>query len=189
MATKFQSRIVGTIILAAVGVIFLPDILDGEKKHFQEDFAKIPIRPTVESEAVSFEVLEPVNDDIELPDAPVEFVVQEESATPNNDDATSSDEPSQVEVVINDVPEANDYADSAWIIQLVSLKNEDNAKAIVADLKNSGYPANIIKQDNGFNRIVVGPDVSKEKLEKQIIELKAIIGLEGQVLKFKPLNP
>jgi DedD protein len=188
MATKFQSRIVGTIILAAVGVIFLPDILDGEKQHFQEDFAKIPIRPTVESEAVSFEVLEPVNDDIELPESPVEFVVQELDTPPQVDSDELSPETQPVEVVINDVPEVNEYADSAWIIQLMSLKNEDNAKAVVADLQKSGYPANII-QENGFNRIVVGPDVSKEKLEKQILELKKITGSEGRLLKFKPLNP
>jgi DedD protein len=188
MATKFQSRIVGTIILAAVGVIFLPDILDGEKQHFQEDFAKIPIRPTVESEAVSFDVLEPINDDVELPESPIEFVVQEE-VTPSAEDSNESAPDSQpVEVVINDVPEVNEYADSAWIIQLMSLKNEDNAKVVVADLQKAGYPATII-QENGFNRIIVGPDVSKEKLEKQIVELKKITGSEGRLLKFKPLNP
>lgn len=30
MASKFQSRLVGTIILVAVGVIVLPDVLDGK---------------------------------------------------------------------------------------------------------------------------------------------------------------
>lgn len=35
MASKFQSRLVGTIILVAVGVIVLPDVLDGKKTALQ----------------------------------------------------------------------------------------------------------------------------------------------------------
>lgn len=30
MASKFQNRLVGTIILVAIGVIVLPDVLDGK---------------------------------------------------------------------------------------------------------------------------------------------------------------
>lgn len=30
MASRFQSRLVGTIVLVAVGVIILPDLLDGK---------------------------------------------------------------------------------------------------------------------------------------------------------------
>lgn len=32
MASKFQSRLVGTIVLVAIGVIVLPDVLDGKKR-------------------------------------------------------------------------------------------------------------------------------------------------------------
>ena len=49
MASKFQSRLVGTIILVAVGVIVLPDVLDGKKLHYKEEFASIPIKPNLVS--------------------------------------------------------------------------------------------------------------------------------------------
>ncbi|TKI03842.1 cell division protein DedD [Martelella alba] len=45
MASKFQNRLVGTIIIVALGVIVLPGLLDGKKKHYQDEFAAIPLVP------------------------------------------------------------------------------------------------------------------------------------------------
>lgn len=45
MSSQFQNRLVGTIVLVALGVIFLPDLLDGKKDKVQEEFAEIPLRP------------------------------------------------------------------------------------------------------------------------------------------------
>ncbi|EJE3287436.1 TPA: SPOR domain-containing protein [Vibrio alginolyticus] len=197
MASKFQSRLVGTIILVAVGVIVLPDVLDGKKLHYKEEFASIPIKPELDSDVENFEILEPVEDDITLPDSPVEAVVQERE---NAQVAVSEPEPvptskpevikqpEQVEVVTRPVQEKNQYEDSAWIIQLMALKNHENAVALVADLQKRGYQAHT-KKENEFTRVIVGPDVSKSKLERQVQELQKITGSKGQLLKFKPLNP
>ncbi len=45
MASKFQNRLVGTIVLVALGVILLPGLLDGQKKHYEDEFAAIPLVP------------------------------------------------------------------------------------------------------------------------------------------------
>ncbi len=45
MASKFQNRLAGTIVLVALGVIILPGLLDGQKKHYQDEFAAIPLVP------------------------------------------------------------------------------------------------------------------------------------------------
>ncbi|HHF3239186.1 TPA: SPOR domain-containing protein [Vibrio alginolyticus] len=197
MASKFQSRLVGTIILVAVGVIVLPDVLDGKKLHYKEEFASIPIKPELDSDVENFEILEPVEDDITLPDSPVEAVVQEReyaqvAVSEPEPVPTSKPEvikqPEQVEVVTRPVQEKNQYEDSAWIIQLMALKNHENAVALVADLQKRGYQAHT-KKENEFTRVIVGPDVSKSKLERQVQELQKITGSKGQLLKFKPLNP
>ncbi|MCG6334080.1 SPOR domain-containing protein [Vibrio alginolyticus] len=197
MASKFQSRLVGTIILVAVGVIVLPDVLDGKKLHYKEEFASIPIKPELDSDVENFEILEPVEDDITLPDSPVEAVVQEREdaqvAVSEPEPAPTSKpevikQPEQVEVVTRPVQEKNQYEDSAWIIQLMALKNHENAAALVADLQKRGYQAHT-KKENEFTRVIVGPDVSKSKLERQVQELQKITGSKGQLLKFKPLNP
>lgn len=191
MASKFQSRLVGTIILVAIGVIVLPDVLDGKKLHYKEEFASIPIKPELDSNVEVFEVLDPVEDQIALPDSPVEQVV-ESGRTDNSNTQTASSannkEADKVSVVVKPVPEKNEYQDSAWIIQLMALKNADNAKNVVKDLQKRGYQAHT-KQEKTFTRVIIGPDVSKSKLERQIKELEKITGSKGQLLKFKPLNP
>lgn len=47
MSTPFQNRLVGTVIIAAIAVIFLPDLLDGKKQAYQADFEDIPPAPKV----------------------------------------------------------------------------------------------------------------------------------------------
>ena len=46
MSTPFQNRLVGTVIVAAAVIIFLPNLLDGKKKSNQTDFEEIPQVPT-----------------------------------------------------------------------------------------------------------------------------------------------
>ncbi|CAH1569895.1 SPOR domain-containing protein [Vibrio rotiferianus] len=197
MASKFQSRLVGTIILVAVGVIVLPDVLDGKKLHYKEEFASIPIKPELDSDVENFEILKPVEDDISLPDSPVTAIVNDSEVVEaavvesNQTTGTQSEEtkqPEQVEVAVRPIEEKNQYEDSAWIIQLMALKNHENAVALVEDLQKRGYQAHV-KKEKTFTRVIVGPDVSKSKLERQVKELQKITGSKGQLLKFKPLNP
>ncbi|MBA5762359.1 SPOR domain-containing protein [Vibrio sp. 404] len=178
MASKFQNRLVGTIILVSIGVIVLPDVLDGKKTHYQEEIASIPIKPELDSDVESFEVLAPEDDSASLPPSPVEVV----------EESVEEVEPSTVTVAVTEVPERNQYQESAWIIQLMALKNAENAENVVKDLQKRGYQAHT-KLENGFTRVIIGPDVSKNKLERQITELQKITGSKGRLLKFKPLNP
>lgn len=46
MSSQFHNRLVGTVVLVALGVIFLPDILDGKKERPEEQFVEIPLRPS-----------------------------------------------------------------------------------------------------------------------------------------------
>jgi len=59
VASKFQNRLVGTVILVAIGVIVLPGLLDGKKKHYKEEFAAIPLVPKPDDQQDS-EMVQPV---------------------------------------------------------------------------------------------------------------------------------
>ena len=50
MSTPFQNRLVGTIIVAAAVIIFLPDVLDGKKTSNQTHFDEIPPAPVFTGE-------------------------------------------------------------------------------------------------------------------------------------------
>ncbi|NQY63065.1 MAG: SPOR domain-containing protein [Alteromonadaceae bacterium] len=56
MSTPFQNRLVGTIIVAAAAIIFLPDVLDGDKKTHQADFEGIPKAPLFASKTATGKV-------------------------------------------------------------------------------------------------------------------------------------
>lgn len=202
MASKFQSRLIGTVILVAIGVIVLPDIFDGKKEHYQEEFAAIPIKPSDElAEPPVEEIKPPVELDVPLPEEPVATVtVESEQQEVKVEEESKQEKPTVKEVAKTEpeqvkeqqqeaVParEKNQYADSAWIIQLAALKNRENAEKIVADLQQRGFQAHL-KQDGTINRVIVGPDVSKQKLEQQVEQLQKITGLKGQIRTFKPLN-
>ncbi len=189
MASKFQSRLIGTIILVAVGVIVLPDILDGKKLHYKEEFASIPIKPQLGNDSAHFQMEEPVKENIKLPDSPVKAVTTQDTDDKNSTGSVKASAASKtMPVAIESVAEDNQYKDSAWIIQLMALRNEENAINMVKDLQKRGYQAHT-KKESGFTRVIIGPDVSKSKLERQINELEKITGSKGQLLKFKPLNP
>lgn len=73
MASKFQNRLVGTIILVALGVIILPGLLDGKKKHYEDEFASIPLVPKP-GDAQEQDVVPPVSQS--LPAQPPEGAVE-----------------------------------------------------------------------------------------------------------------
>lgn len=88
MASKFQNRLVGTVILVAVGVIVLPGLLDGQKKHYKEEFAAIPLVPKPDDQQDS-EMVPPVTQS--LPAQPPEgagAALEGESGKP---EATAAD--------------------------------------------------------------------------------------------------
>lgn len=185
MASKFQNRLVGTIILVAIGVIVLPDWLDGKKIHYQDSIASIPIQPDLTTQQDNVKVVKPEVDNASLPASPVQAETKAGVNSVAKNEGLSSE---SVPVTVKSEPTKVAFKDSAWIIQLMALKNANNAENVVKDLKKRGYQAHT-KKENGFTRVIIGPNVSKDKLERQLVELEKITRSKGRLLKFNPLNP
>lgn len=96
MASKFQNRLVGTVILVAIGVIVLPGLLDGKKKHYKEEFAAIPLVPKPDDQQDS-EMVPPVTQP--LPSQPPEGAGAAQqapaSSATQNSAASGSTQPAQ----------------------------------------------------------------------------------------------
>jgi DedD protein len=86
VASKFQNRLVGTIILVALGVIVLPGLLDGKKKHYEDEFAAIPLVPKP-GDSQEVDAVLPVSQ--LLPIAPPEGAAQA-VAVPKDDSASQA---------------------------------------------------------------------------------------------------
>ncbi|MGI2014094.1 SPOR domain-containing protein [Shewanella oncorhynchi] len=260
MSSQFHNRLVGTVVLVALGVIFLPDILDGKKDRQEEQFSEIPLRPTVIEQQKAhddmFEVLSaedaaalngtevalaemPVNADNEKSAvAPVIEVAKQDAKKDVKPDvknaepkpkpkpetkpeakkeppkATVKTEPAKkadakattvakAEKPKAETPKASaakedavkvvsrDSLKSGFTLQLGSFNNATNVKALVAQLRKSGFKAYTIPEnpkDGVLTKVFVGPDVSEAKLKKVQVEVENLTRLKGWIVPFNPLE-
>ncbi|AZZ97479.1 SPOR domain-containing protein [Pseudoalteromonas sp. R3] len=76
MNSGFINRLVGTSIVVIAAVVFIPNILDGEKVHYKEGFKPIPERP----EFSTIELKTRIDERASLATEPMEEVVEDISA-------------------------------------------------------------------------------------------------------------
>ena len=202
MSTPFQNRLVGTIIIAAIAIIFLPDLLDGEKKTFTEEFDNIPDAPrlAIDQSAKPFpsERLE------ELPKDKIsnDRAVDEENDQPvENEQSSEKSAQSATKPVERIVKSSNGSKKSkipeksvpkeAWVVQLGSYSNKKNVDRLVGKLKGAGYTVftrPIKTKTKTLTKVFVGPDISKYKLERELPKLAKISEVQGKIAKFVPTS-
>lgn len=169
MSTPFQNRLVGTVIVAAAIIIFLPDVLDGKKKSNKADFEAIPEAPSFTGKMTkkSFPA-----EDLVLKEKAIVFneEAKDDQLQPNivkrkentNKAILANDKNSRVtpatkeKQIVSKTPSvaANNSAiakptlgqqpnkainKEAWVIQLGSFKHKSNVAELVDKLKESGY--------------------------------------------------
>ncbi|WP_026960649.1 SPOR domain-containing protein [Aliagarivorans taiwanensis] len=196
MTKQFKNRLLGTIVLVALGVIFIPDVLDGSKTSLQEEFNPIPFSPEVSDLPPLLIDLNPDGDALELAEhdvevQPAETAQAEQAQAPI--DALPEPEENQPPEVVASAPDKEpevDLAKPAYIIQLGTFKNAANVERLVDKLRQAGYQAHSYPQpavQDELNRVFVGPNVSKQALEALQGDLEALTGLKGSVRTFDPL--
>ncbi|MDC9604566.1 cell division protein DedD [Xenorhabdus griffiniae] len=211
MASKFQNRLVGTIVLVALGVIVLPMIFDGDKKYNENQFAAIPLVPKPGDEE-DIDSIPPLTQN--MPSTPPEGAAQAMQSQEQEPDiemlswpspaepitappVTVTPEPKKVEpspqqkAVTKPKPEPTEQAPqaAAYVVQLGALKNADKVDEIVARLRLSGHQVYTVPSSpvqGQLTRIYVGPNASRQVLESILPELKELTGLQGQIKNYKP---
>ncbi len=204
MSTPFQNRLVGTIIVAAVVIIFVPDVLDGEKTSHQTDFEAIPPaevfsgkltnKPFPEEKLARQKVTETFNEvavDADKISAPVS---KDKPSNTEVKSKTAISKPATKPKVITAnkpskrLPEKA-IAKEAWVIHLGSFKDKDNVAQLLKKLKSKGYIAftKPIKTKQGtLTKVIIGPELIKTSLEKKIPALKTLTGIQGKVAHYEP---
>ena len=156
MDLRLKHRLVGAVVLIAIGVIFIPMLLDG---------------PPPAPEPVTLERIPPAPDanlvprrvDLELPPpAPVVSTPAPPQAPP-----VGADEPAAA-------PTPGPAA--AWVIQLGSFSQAENARALRDRLRKAGYAAfdeRLTGPDGTVTtRVRIGPELDRAALERQLTKLK-----------------
>lgn len=208
LSTPFQNRLVGTIIVAAVAIIVLPDILDGDKKTYQDNFETIPTAPEVDFPAANKAF--PKENLTKLPQEKIysetaldetssidtskllkekgiavsTLVKEPDFSTTKNKAVIEKTQPKEIKKLPSKaVPK------QAWAIQLGSFRHQNNVDDLVNKLKSNGYTAftKPIKTKNGkLTKVFVGPELIKSSLEKKLPGLKKLTNVQGKVARFTP---
>jgi DedD protein len=216
VSTPFQNRIVGTIIVAAAAIIFLPDVLDGDKQKNKADFDGIPNAPkfeTVQSKKrfptdkllklPSQKISESDENEIALDEvgtqrateySGVETDVNNTERTPEKPaikiTALTKDKSIKPRSVERKLPEKA-IAQQAWVIQLGSFRHKNNVDELIVKLKKNGYTAftKPIKTKKGtLIKVFIGPDLIKSTLAKQLTPLKKLTNVQGKLTRFYPVE-
>jgi len=205
----FINRLVGTTIVVIAAVVFIPNILDGEKVKFKEGFKTIPDRPefkTVDLDLeqaqtdlesklpdTSTEIVDEVALDATLPEAVQVNVAQvktdKEAVTPNPTVKSDVVEVStyKPEPKIEKRANSANLTDFAYVIQLGSFSHKANVASLLAKLKKAGFTTftkPISTPSGQLTKVFVGPMIKKSALERKLPALKTLTGLNGKVTVF-----
>lgn len=201
----FINRLVGTSIVVIAAIVFIPNILDGEKVHYKEGFKAIPERSEFKTidlqESIDQQVAnaEPLKED-EIEDIQPDDAAFEQQNSSAETDVTA--QPAMVEAVIADTKQSTvtagqddvtrntneNLTSMAYVIQLGSFSHAANVKALQAKLKTQGFKSftRPIKTPNGtLTKVFVGPSLSKQELQSQLPALKELTKLNGKVTQFE----
>lgn len=196
MASTFQNRLVGVIVLVAVGIIVLLSLLDGDKKYNENEFAAIPIIPKPGDEQ-GIEDIAPltqtVTSGVKSEAMLSEAISEKREAAANSVIQDIPNVPAEQfkKLVLKPEPKSEVQAPQgkAFVVQLGALKNSAKVEEIVAKLRLSGYQVYTVpsRPVNGqLTRIFVGPEVSRQRLEVALPKLRSITGLQVETRAFKP---
>jgi len=197
VTSALKNRLVGTIIVVALAVIFLPDFLDGKKQTNREPFVSVPINPPVKpivepepfpSERVAKAAIQAVEieDEVAVDDS----LALNESSEPLTNEVQEKPELEDELASQTIVDASNEQSDddAGWVIQLGSFRHEKNVKALLDKLEKAGYRAfsrKIQTSSGPLNKVFVGPDLDKKALESALPHLNELTNLKGKVTTFK----
>ena len=212
MDNGLKQRVVGAVVLISLAIIFLPMILDGRsnqvpKISYETETPQPPqVLATPIDPASHADTAKKINANIEKDRQPINepiptresAPVKEQAANTKLANATQKPTPVTTKATapvattlpptaeVNANPATAEVA-PAWSIQLASINNAENAKALRDKLVAKGHRA-YIKQAGNVSRVLVGPELKKERAEA---ELQAIatdkeFAMKGMLIRYQP---
>jgi len=199
MEQKLKERLVGAAVLVAIAVIFIPIILNDSQETESISGSNIPEKPetnfnsriipviendkkallnTVESESIGSEEIQDNNE---------QDIVAEKLVSDH--DKITDDISVEREAIIDEVKDEVkvDVGLSAWIVQLGSFTEEDNAQSLNEKLRKAGYPAFVepLKKNGKISyRVRVGPEIRRSEADLLLKNLKDKMKLDGIVVTY-----
>ncbi|NKB31843.1 MAG: hypothetical protein GKR91_01955 [Pseudomonadales bacterium] len=180
-----KQRIVGTVVLLALALIFLPIIFDGQGSYQTQLSSRVPAEPIIPI------LPEPtqdrpviVADSIEAdPEESAEAAIPEET----NEDTVqvTTSEPA----FTREIPQLDAAGlPQGWSVRLGSFAQEENANNLMDRLQASGYKAytrNIRNTQGSLTSVFVGPWLDRNLVDQYKEELQDQFRLAGDIVRFE----
>ncbi len=206
MSHDLKRRLIGATVLISLAIIFLPMILEHEPLMVDRgEMTPIPQAPDekFKSSLIRDEVLEDKPQAAANQGAPAAPQAAAEDSAPApaveitptaTADAASTVKPEPVKQAPKPVekpapaPEQAKPGPSAWVIQVGSFSNQENAKKLVERLRKAGLdtmdPQPAVINGKQLYRVKVGPELDKRNAEKLLPKVKQAAGLQGTVIRY-----
>lgn len=213
LSPALKNRLVGTIIVVAITVIFLPDLLDGKKESKRDLFVNLPEKPEMkvvkapsefdtskikQAATRKVEVLsEQAVDDVKIAEQStttkkvVDIKIPDVHATSQSDIKSiipaKANTSSLAEQTVVKQDQDKLLASAGWVVQLGSFRHKKNVQELLSKLEKGGYRAfsRPVKTSAGnLTKVFVGPDLNKKKLTNALSHLKQLTNLKGRVTPF-----
>lgn len=197
-----KQRIVGTVVLLALALIFLPIIFDGEGSYQAPISSRIPDTPVISILPEPVQSRPVIVGDVDEPEAELEpepaevASVEQDNETEEPATAEASDEPeseveiSESEAIFNrEVPQLSAAGlPQGWVVRLGSFSDAENASNLVARLQAAGYKAytRAIPSDQGsLTGVYVGPWLDRGLVNDYQRQLQEEFSLAGLVVRYE----
>jgi len=188
-----KQRIVGTIVIASLALIFLPIIFDGQGSHQTQTASRIPEQPVVP-------ILPEPQQSRPVIISDADLVVTETKPEPERVTKTIEESASDlIEVSASepgftrDIPTLNSAGlPNGWSIRLGSFSEASNATNLMQRLQTAGYKAYIRDIDSEqveLTGVFVGPWLERALVNDYIDQLRDEFQLEGMVVRYQLKQP
>ena len=199
-----KQRIVGTVVLLTLAFIFLPIVFDGQGSYEPAMTSRIPDSPQVSILPEQVQSRPIIIAETET-ETETETEREAELASPASNDAAGAEVPIAVEaapesvggttsepVFSREVPQLDRAGlPQAWVVQLASFADVENARNLLARLQSAGYKAyirSVVGDQGGRSRVLVGPWVVRARADETQTELQAQFQLAGMVVAYELLQ-
>lgn len=203
-----KQRLVGTLVLVALGVVFWPIIFVQPESDPGLVVGPVPPAPRIDETPLprpqSPQTL--IESTVPMPEVDAEAQAAADEATLLSDEqlATGSADLG-AELVPADSLERVDTRESAppaperdaagfaqaWVLQVATLSSQERAQALVKRLQSKGYEAfskNFSRDGRQLWRVQIGPRVERAKLDNLKREIDASLKVNSAVVRYAPVS-
>ena len=195
-----KQRIVGTAVLLALALIFLPIIFDGEGSYQAPVSSRIPEAPIIsilpeptQSRPIivgNVETIEPkAPETVSLIEEVAELVEEPSAAIATQETVNDVEITESGPIFSREVPQLSDAGlPQGWVVRLGSFSDSENASNLVTRLQDAGYKAYsrvMRSSQEALTGVFVGPWLDRGQVNEYQQKLQEEFNLAGLVVRYE----